>query len=716
MSAAASSGAVPAPHGKPLRRALSPAPDDVAILLLARIVDDQGYLVRPGDEIRIPLTEFAHRVREALLAPELDADVARTAGRALVEAHLVDPTALESVQSALGDAFSAAADTPGRVRRLTTVIGAVGRGYAQALRVRALGEHEEITRAALVARRRADDALRASDARFRVLFEHSPVAITMMDSQGGSLEANQAAAELVASSVDDICKTHLEHWAPPDEVPRFWEDLTRLAAGDVESVEVERGLLRRDGKKIWVECVVSAVRNADRSVRYLVAVTQDVTERMELQQRLRHQAGHDPLTGLPNRSLFFERLQSAITDAGHDCLRPGVCYLDLDGFKVVNDTLGHETGDRLLQALAERLRGVLEPSGHLVARMGGDEFVVLIDHSPDRESLEDVAGLALETVRRPVRIGEHDIAISASVGVVRHDSGSPEELMKAADTTLYSAKHAGRGRYAVFDRERHQSDVLNFELSAQMPEALRKDHFHVLYQPIVRLADERTIGVEALVRWLRPDGELIGPDRFIPLAEETGLVVPLGRRVLREACRQARRWRDADPANPLVVSVNVAARQVIENDLVADVLEALAEHDIPPHLLQLELTERDLMGTQDKPASTLREIADLGVRIAIDDFGTGYSNLAYLRQLPVQHLKLAGSFVGGAADRDDVILRALVKLAGSLDLEVTAEAVETAEQADRLRHYGCTNAQGWYYAPAVSAERIPGLVHHPFVR
>ena len=711
-----SGGTEPASGGDPLRHSRAPTPEDVAGLLLARIVDDQGYLARPGDEMRGPLTEFARRVLDAANAPEHDAEAARAAGRALVDAHLVDPIALESAQAVVGEACAAAADTSGRVRRLAAVIGAVGRGYAQALRMRALGEHEEITRAALVARRRADEARWASEARFRVLFEHSPVAITLMDQQGGSIEANRATTEMVDSSVDDIRATRLEHWLRPDEHPAFWADLARLTAGDVDAVEVEHEVLRPDGRRIWLESVVSAVRDAHGAVRYLVFVAKDVTERMELQRRLRHQAEHDPLTGLPNRSLFFERLQAAIAGAGRDGPHPGVCYLDLDGFKVVNDTLGHETGDRLLQALARRLRDTLEPAGHLVARMGGDEFVVLVEHGPESESLEDVAAEALKTVRRPVRIGEHDVAISASVGVVRHDTGGPEELMKAADTTLYSAKHDGRGRYAVFDRERHQADVLNFELSAQMPEALRKDHFHVLYQPIVRLDDETMVGVEALVRWLRPDGELIGPDRFIPLAEETGLVVPLGRRVLDEACRQARRWRDADPSNPLVVSVNVAARQVTENDLVADVVQTLAEHDLPPQLLQLELTERDLMDAQDKPASVLREIADLGVRIAIDDFGTGYSNLAYLRQLPVHHLKLAGSFVGGAGDRDDVILRALVKLARSLDLEVTAEAVETHEQAVRLRRYGSTNAQGWYYAPAVPADRIPRLVRHPFVR
>ncbi|MDN5918896.1 MAG: EAL domain-containing protein [Pseudonocardia sp.] len=684
---------------------------------LPEIVDGARYLPLPMGELRQLMWTLAEQLLAVARAERFDPEGARRVGRALVDAHLTEPAVLERTNLVLGECLAAAADTPGRLRRLLALQGALGRGYADALRRRTLTEHETITTAALAARITADEARWASEARFSAVFDAATVGIVVFALDGTSLEANRAACEMVGHTVDELRTMTVAHFVPPHQEPAFWADLPRLCKGALDRVTVERPYQRPDGRRIWVDTVVSAVRDAEGQARYLLAMVNEITERMELQQRLTYQAQHDPLTGLPNRSLFFDRLRSSmrlVCDDGPGP-RPGVCYLDLDGFKVVNDTLGHHTGDRLLQAIADRLRDALAPLGHLVARMGGDEFVVLVERSPDRQALEDVATLALDTIRVPVHIDEHVVAISASVGVVRHEGDTgPEELMKAADTTLYSAKHAGRGRYAVFDPERHRSDVLRFELSAQMPEALRRDDFRVVYQPLVRLADEQTVGVEALVRWQHPDGELIGPDRFIPLAEETGLVIPLGRRVLHEACRQARNWRDA--GHDLIISVNVAARQMSENDLVGDIATVLAEYDMPAELLQLELTERDLMGTPGRPAAALKELAAMGVQIAIDDFGTGYSNLSYLRQLPVHNLKLAGNFVAGSADRDDVILRALVKLARSLALDVTAEAVETREQAERLRSYGCTNAQGWYYAPAVSAERVPDLVRNPFVR
>ncbi|MBW0102467.1 bifunctional diguanylate cyclase/phosphodiesterase [Pseudonocardia sp. KRD291] len=692
-------------------------PDSLCDRWLPEVVAGARYLALPTDELRRLVSALSDQFLAAARAERFDPEDARRIGRALVDSHLTEPAVLERTHLVLGECLADAADSPGRLRRVLALQAALGRGYADALRRRTLVEHEAITTAALAARTCADEARWVSEARFSAVFDAATIGIVVFTLDGTSLDANHAACEMVGHTADELRAMTVADFVPPEQEPAFWADLPRLGAGTLDRVTVERPYRRPDGRRIWVDVVVSAVRDAEGDPRYLLAMINEVTERMELQQRLTYQAQHDPLTGLPNRSLFFERLRTSMHQLdGDGCRpRPGICYLDLDGFKVVNDTLGHHTGDRLLQALADRLRDALAPLGHLVARMGGDEFVVLVERSPDRRALEDVATLALETVRIPVRIDDHEVAISASVGVVRHEGDSgPEELMKAADTTLYSAKHAGRGRYAVFDQERHRSDVLRFELSAQMPEALRRDDFRVVYQPLVRLADEQTVGVEALVRWQRPDGELIGPDRFIPLAEETGLVIPLGRRVLHEACRQARTWREA--GHDLLVSVNVAARQMSENDLVADIRTVLAEYDMPPERLQLELTERDLMGTPGRPAAALKELAAMGVQIAIDDFGTGYSNLSYLRQLPVHNLKLAGNFVAGSADRDDVILRALVKLARSLDLDVTAEAVETRDQAERLRSYGCTNAQGWYYAPAVSAERIPDLVRDPFVR
>ncbi|MBP2368197.1 putative bifunctional diguanylate cyclase/phosphodiesterase [Pseudonocardia parietis] len=702
-------------HGRALRPGGVPAATVLAESWSAALTPHCGG---SAAELRRSLERPAARLREAALAEPFDPAVPAGAGRELLlDARATDPVCLEVGVTLLGAYLEPAVDTAPRVHRLAAIQGAFARGYLEASRRNALVEHEQIARAALEARGSAERARWASEARFAAMFDSAAVGIIIFDPDVPSIEANDAAAAMLGYTRSQLAAMNIVDFVSVEEAPEVWAERTRLLNGSLDRLRLVRSVRRADDTEIWIDAVLTPLREADGTAHRLVGVVSDVTEQLELQQQLEHQATHDPLTGLPNRSVFFGRLNAAIAEDGADGTRPGICYLDLDGFKVVNDTLGHQAGDRLLQALADRLQSTLEPGGHLVARTGGDEFVVLVPRCRDRASLEEVAGRALDTVRRPVRIDGRDIVISASVGVVRHDGElGPDELMQAADTTLYSAKHSGRGRYVVYDRERHRSDVRRFELSSQMPEALRRNDFVVVYQPLVRLADERTIGVEALVRWQRPDGELLGPDRFIPLAEETGLVVPLGRRVLDEACRRGRLWADADPDRPLLVSVNVAARQIAESDLVADVAATLERHDWPAERLQIELTESDLMGAPGRPLATLRELDRMGVRIAIDDFGTGYSNLAYLRHLPVHVLKLAGHFVAGSAERDDVILRTLISLASALDLEVTAEAVETREQATRLREYGCANAQGWYYAPAVVPERVPDLVRDPFLR
>jgi len=364
-----------------------------------------------------------------------------------------------------------------------------------------------------------------------------------------------------------------------------------------------------------------------------------------------------------------------------------------------------------------------------VARMGGDEFVVLVEHSTGIEHLQRVAQTALDTVRRPVVVDGHPIVVSASVGIVQHaDHGTggaagvagSAALMQAADTTMYWAKADGRDRYALFDAERHHTDVSRFALSAWMPDALAHGEFVVDYQPLVRLQDQQITGVEALVRWQLPTGERLEPTRFIPLAEDTGLIVPLGRVILTDACRQAADWLAADPGMGLLMSVNLAARQVREPGLVADVVQILEDTGWPAELLQLELTESEFMGTTEDSLAVLRDLADIGVRIAIDDFGTGYSNLAYLRRLPVHTLKLAGPFItrgsSGRDETDDVdleIVATIVRLARILGLSITAESIETPAQLTRLRRLGCDTGQGWLFAPAVPPKDIPGLVHAP---
>ena len=344
--------------------------------------------------------------------------------------------------------------------------------------------------------------------------------------------------------------------------------------------------------------------------------------------------------------------------------------------------------------------------------MGGDEFVILVERSEGTDALVDVAEAALAAVRAPVYLRGHEITVSASVGVVERPvrGTSPADLMKAADTTLYWAKSDGRDRWALFDAERHAHEVTRFELAASLPAALERGELVVEYQPLVRLRDAAVVGVEALVRWQHPKLGLLGPDHFIGLAEETGLIVRLGHWVLAEACRQAAAWP------PLLVSVNLAARQVADPAIVDQIAAVLAETGLPPASLQLELTESAAMGTTGEPLRRLHGLADLGVRIAIDDFGTGYSNLAYLRSLPVHALKLAGPFVAGLRSPeypdpvDEQIVATMVTMAHALDLSVTAEAVETAAQASRLRALGCDTAQGWYYAPSLPAAELAAML------
>lgn len=677
-----------------------------------------------GSDLRARLTGPARTVLDAVVAPALDRDAARGVGAALVAAHLTEPTTLERTLTVLGEQLAAADPS-----RLAAVQGALAAGYSRALRDRTRAEQEPagtLARANTVA---AEQARWNGEARFEAIFADAAIGILIVADDGSIVEVNRALCDMFGITAEVFVQHSIYHYIGTDD-RELWTRVAEIQAGVVDHIRLERPFRHGDGSLLWADLVMSLVRRPDGGPCHIVAMVGDVTERHRLECSLRHQAHHDPLTGLPNRTLFFDHLETALAvDAPGVHL--GVCYLDLDGFKAVNDTLGHDVGDELLQTVAHRLAHELDD--HLVARMGGDEFVVLVEHDCDAaphcdaagrcQELPRVARRALETVRRPVQLGPHRIVVSASVGVVERDDGGcgSAELMKAADTTLYWAKNDGRDRYALFDAERHRGDVARFGLSARMPEALANGEFRVEYQPLVRLSDQRLVGVEALVRWELPTGERLGPGRFIPVAEETGLIVPLGRWVLEQACRQAARWRAADPAAELFVSVNLAARQVREPGIVEDVLRILTETGWPAHDLQLELTESDLMGTTGESLAALHALAGMGIRIAIDDFGTGYSNLAYLRTLPVHGLKLAGPFMTGRGpagtdstdETDHRVLALLIELAHTLDLSVTAEVVETAVQLQRLRALGCDIGQGWYFARALAAHEIPDLLRGP---
>jgi diguanylate cyclase (GGDEF)-like protein/PAS domain S-box-containing protein len=668
-----------------------------------------SYVSMNGLEVQDFLTSLATRVIHALTAEVFDPADVREVGSTLVAAHFTEPTTLELTMAVLSEQFGNAP-----AKRVAQIQGALAAGYALALRDRVLDEQEEIRTAALWSQARAEEGRRVSEARFQAIFAGAAIGMSVSTIDGQIIEVNQALCDMLGYSSDELRAMSFGDFVLPEDPPVAAGMYEELLAGGRDQFRIEKPYVHKDGHRVWTDLVASVIRDEDDRPKWLVAMFEDITERYLLQVRLRHQALHDPLTQLPNRTLFFDRLAALLADEEQAEARVGVCYLDVDGFKVINDTLGHDVGDQLLQTVARRLARSINGEGQLVARMGGDEFVVLIEGSANTEEVVAVAEKALDTVRAPVHVGGHEISISASIGVVEQPlrGTSTAELMKAADTTLYWAKADGRNRLALFDAERHAREVTRYELSASMPAALERREFFVEYQPLVRLSDGMTSGVEALVRWRHPRFGVLGPDSFIGMAEETGLIVPLGRWVLHEACRQAAEWHRTVKDKAPLMSVNLAVRQMRDRTIVRDVQSILEQTGLPPERLQLELTESAVMGSGGEPIETLNALTDLGPRIAIDDFGTGYSNFAYLRHLPVHSLKLAGSFVAGLRPPegpdpvDQQIVAAVIGLAHALNLSVTAEGVETAEQASRLQALGCDTAQGWYYASSGPASAI----------
>jgi diguanylate cyclase (GGDEF)-like protein len=430
------------------------------------------------------------------------------------------------------------------------------------------------------------------------------------------------------------------------------------------------------------------------------------------QAELRHQARHDPLTGVANRTLFLDRLAAALAQAKAG-RRIGLCYLDLDGFTLVNDAFGHDVGDELLIAVAGRLQERINDG--LVARIGGDEFILLIEPSGGLDAMVALASDVLTVIERPFRIGRHRIGLTASVGVVERPAAGAgvADLVKDADSALYRAKAEGPGRWTVYDPAVQATDSARMALTTSMRSALEAGEFAVVYQPIVALPGGELRGVEALLRWDHPTLGTLAPESFIETAESSGVINPLGRWVMETACAQAAEWYRVRPDQAPFISVNMSAQQATDPGFVAEVARIMAGTGLPSRLLQLELTESVLVGADSRPLEALQKLSALGVRIAADDFGSGYSNLAYLRRLPVGSLKLSASFIrelwpDGPAD--EPVISALAGLAHRLGLEVTVEGVETPEQARQLFALGCDSAQGWYYAAAVPGHDITAVL------
>jgi diguanylate cyclase (GGDEF)-like protein len=457
---------------------------------------------------------------------------------------------------------------------------------------------------------------------------------------------------------------------------------------------------RADGSWCWVEGLATNLLN-DPAVQGVVVNVRDVTDRMASEDAMRHLALHDSLTGLANRALFADRLEHAITRGARTGTQVAVLVIDLDGFKTVNDSLGHAVGDALLVGVSQRFCDALR-SQDTIARLGGDEFAVLIEDLKIPEHAVVVAQLLLDALHAPVILADREVAIGASIGIAiaEHDTGAADAVLRQSDAAMYRAKREGKGCFRVFEQSMLAAALQRLELEQDLRNAVANDALDVFYQPIVDINSDAVIGFEALVRWEHPRRGPIAPKEFIPIADETNLIVDIGQRVLTKACQQATRWRTRHPLLHLTIAVNVSQRQLAHPSFASELEEVLACAGLPPTALVLEITESVLATDTGRVINTLEHLRKAGVRVAIDDFGIGYSSLAALADLPIDIIKIDKRFVDNVAKdaQGRGLVKAIIQLSSTLGLETIAEGVERAEQRDALRELGGTRLQGYVYA------------------
>jgi diguanylate cyclase (GGDEF)-like protein/PAS domain S-box-containing protein len=509
--------------------------------------------------------------------------------------------------------------------------------------------------------------------------------------------------------------TPAELYANPDLVfdvlePQYVEMMQGLHDADLDR-SWELRMRRKNGTTVWVEQRLSLVRDDDGRIISVEGIARDVNERKAAEERLERQALHDALTTLPNRRLLRDRISQALARAERDGCLVAVVFLDLDRFKLINDSWGHAEGDKVLVAIADRLRSVVRGSD-TVARFGGDEFVVVREGIASKEDVSGYLSRLTREVQRPIELGDNEVIVNASLGVALGGAGdSPEAMLRDADAAMYKAKEHGQSRAEIATEAVHTEVASRLTTEMALRRSITRDEFDVMYQPVVAVDGGELLGVEALVRWRRPEHGLVGPDSFIGIAEDTGLIRPLGAWVLHQACRQLHHWSRIGISGG-VVSVNLSGRQLSSPDLVGNVLGALATADIEPHQLSFEITESVLMEDVDRSVQILRSLKDIGVGLAIDDFGTGYSSLSYLERFPVDGLKIDRSFISrlGAERADNAIVTAVMALGHALGLMVTAEGVETTEQLRVLADLGCDAAQGYLFARPFAPSELPAFV------
>ena len=556
------------------------------------------------------------------------------------------------------------------------------------------------------------ERLLENEQRFASTLALAAIGIAHVDDSGRFRYANPQLCQMLAYPEDELLRMNVKEISHPDDVNVTDGVRERLRMGEIDSFKTEKRYLRKDGGTIWVALTIAARR--DRAGRHLadVSVVEDISARKLAEERVQYLATHDGLTGLPNRALFAQLASLAIENARrHDC-RIAVLYIDLDRFKTINDSLGHDAGDVLLREMASRFRGCLRGSD-VVARLGGDEFVVLLPEISGQAQVALLARVLLSAALRPVEIHQQECRVTASIGICLHPQAGQDDqaVLRNADLAMYAAKEEGKNNYQFYSPSMQARTAGRLALEMHLRHALERNELSLQYQAKVEIDTDIITGVEALLRWNNPELGAIPPVQFIPVAEETGLIIPIGHWVLRTACAQNAQWLQ-EGLPPVRICVNLSMRQLEDPGLIEDLQSALEQSGLPPHLLELELTESMIMHNTERAVRILGSIKSLGVRLAIDDFGTGYSSLAQLKRFPIDTLKVDRSFIREIArDAEDrAITEAIIAMGKTLSLTIVAEGVETAEQKAFLRERACDEMQGYYFSTPVHPDEFAALL------
>jgi len=554
--------------------------------------------------------------------------------------------------------------------------------------------------------------LRESEERYASTIELAAIGISHIGADGRFIHVNRQLCEMLGYAREELLGLTFREVSHPEDRHVTDQNRARLYAGEIDSLQAEKRYMRKDGTPVWVRINAALKRDADGKPMYDISVVENISERKQAEQRVQYLASHDEMTSLPNRGTFTALLDQAIASVQRRNRKLAVLFIDLDRFKLINDSLGHEAGDLLLKEIARRFKACVRRSD-VVARLGGDEFIVLIEEIQRMAQAGQIARKLLSAAIKPIEIMGQECRVTASIGIAVYpgDGDDARSLMKKSDLAMYCAKDEGKNTFQFYTEAAGSMSIERLALETQLRRALEREEFTLQYQPKVNIESGEVTGAEALLRWWNPDLGSVSPARFIPVAEDTGLIVPIGKWVLRTACAQNVAWQQQG-LPPIRMGVNLSPRQFKDPRLLRDISDVLEQTGMAPELLELEITESVVMHDVDRAVKKLEAIKEMGVRLAIDDFGTGYSSLAQLKRFPIDTLKVDRSFIREIPKHleDEAITEAIIAMGRTLGVTVVAEGVENAEQQRFLRRRGCHEMQGFFFGKPAHPDVLAGLL------